>query len=135
MYHKFRLVAFVAIAALAACASLKPTPPPPPPAQVRCNETPQWTSKDAAGHDVGIFICFGEKSQLLYSVHVLPPAPVAAPAPTPAAADGLQWDRPECDYYRPEAQKLFCHRVKATKAAVKKKPASDESNDTDWSPK
>lgn len=50
--------------------------------QARCQEQPQWTTTDAAGQAVGIYICFGERSQLLYAVRILPPPP---PAPAPAA--------------------------------------------------
>lgn len=58
-------------------------------AQVRCQDQPQWTSQDAQGHDLGIYICFGPESRLLYQVRVLTPAhptpsPISIETPKPA---------------------------------------------------
>lgn len=68
------------LAFLAACAG----PQKKEPVQnARCNEQPQWVTKDASGKDLGIYICFGENSRLLYVVRVLPPPPPAPPKKQP----------------------------------------------------
>ena len=72
-------VLFVAVAFTAACAGA-----PVKPVTARCNEQPQWLTKDPQGHDVGIYVCFGEENRLLYSARVLPPPPPPAPASAPA---------------------------------------------------
>lgn len=73
----FALLA-AAVALTAGCAH---APAAPKPLTARCNDTPQWATKDDAGRDVGIFVCFGEENRLLYVARLLPPAP-----PVPAAA-------------------------------------------------
>ena len=68
-----------AILTMTACAGAPRKPAAPAPLTARCNEQAQWTTKNEAGQDIGIFVCFGEESRLLYQVRILPPAP-AAPA-------------------------------------------------------
>ncbi len=76
----YRIIPILLIAILAACAGIETKDPV---IKARCNEQPQWRTKDEKGQDLGIFICFGENSKLLYVVRVLPPA-APAPAPKPA---------------------------------------------------
>jgi hypothetical protein len=78
MKYAMSYIIVVAIALLAACAGA----PKKADTTARCNEAPQWITKDAAGNAVGIFVCFGEENRLLYTARVLqptPPAPAAAP--------------------------------------------------------
>jgi hypothetical protein len=80
-----QLVAVAMSAALGACAHApaKPVAAPSPvaaaaPRQARCNEAPQWTTVDDKGQRVGIYVCFGSDSQLLWTARVLPPEPQVA---------------------------------------------------------
>lgn len=67
---------FAVMAVLAGCTGAQPqkkkAAQDDAPIQARCNEQPQWTTKDEKGEDIGIYICFGKRSQLLYAVRVLP---------------------------------------------------------------
>lgn len=72
--------AVIVLATLAGCAG----PQKKEPVQnARCNEQPQWVTKDEKGNDLGIYICFGENSRLLYVVRVLPPVPPPAAKKAP----------------------------------------------------
>lgn len=68
------LLAVLAVS-LAAC-SVKnddaPKTTAEPEIKARCNELPQWTTKDEKGQDIAIYVCFGEKAQLLYTMRVIP---------------------------------------------------------------
>lgn len=114
-----RLALVLAAAALAACA----TAPAKPPKALACQTSPQWITNNAQGRPSNaVFVCFGEEHQLLWNSRPLTLdelQKLTAPASAPAAADldTRPWNRPECAYYRPESQKLFCHRV--GKAAAK----------------
>ena len=59
-----------------------PQPKQEDPQQARCNVTPQWNTKDKNGNHVGIYVCFGEKNQLLYSAKI-----ISAPLPKPTLVD------------------------------------------------
>lgn len=77
-----RHAAILAVAALAACASgqLKQ------PKALACQHDPQWFTTDEKGRAVaGVYVCFGDAGQLLYTSRPLtleqlekmsPPAPV-----------------------------------------------------------
>lgn len=85
-----KLIAVVLIVAFAGCAGprRKPTTAaaPPAPIKARCLEKPQWTTKDEQGNDIGIYVCFGDESKLLYTARIIPPAPKANPAKSPKKA-------------------------------------------------
>lgn len=106
---------FAVMAVLAGCTGAQPqkkkAAQDDAPIQARCNEQPQWTTKDEKGEDIGIYICFGKRSQLLYAVRVLPKpdpkdlelqalraelqkakeaVPAAAPPPAPPAPEPIK---------------------------------------------
>lgn len=77
-----RGAALALLLTLTGCAGLGAKKSDDAPITARCNEQPQWTTTDEKGQAIGIYVCFGERSQLLYVARVLPPAPpAAAPAP------------------------------------------------------
>lgn len=89
----------------------------PAPKVIACAPTPTMLVDDDEGRYVAaIFLCFRDDSVVTYVSHPLTPEQIAKLTPAPAAKpEGLSWDRPECEYYRPEAQDKFCKRVKARK--------------------
>lgn len=124
MKQAMSYVIVAAIALLAACAG---APAKKPDATAKCNDTPQWVTKDAAGNAVGIYICFGDDNRLLYSARFLPTPPPPAPADEPEAGSVPgRWDRPECERYKPEAQKAFCKWIPEPATAAAKPSLSAE---------
>lgn len=99
MRHAMSSVIAAALLLLTACAAA----PTKKAATVQCNDAPQWTMKAADGRALGIFVCFSDDNHLLYTTRALP----VPPAPEAGAKPG-RWDRPECQYFRPEAQERFC---------------------------
>ena len=75
-----RFAILIALAALIGCAG--PRLKKEVPQQARCNVTPQWNTKDENGNHVGIYVCFGEKNQLLYSARI-----ISAPLPKPTVVE------------------------------------------------
>lgn len=58
----------------------------PKPPTARCQENPNWTTNDEKGNPVGIFVCFGDNSQLLYTVKQMPPPSTIGPVPASSPA-------------------------------------------------
>lgn len=87
------------------------------PKVLACDPQPHTVVSDKSGRPASaIFLCFRDDGVVTYASRALtaeeaarlaPAAPASAPK-----ADGLVWDRPECAYYRPDAQATFCKRVK-----------------------
>ncbi|MDD5301528.1 MAG: hypothetical protein PHS14_00350 [Elusimicrobia bacterium] len=104
-----RLAALLVVLVLTtACATTQPQPA----ARAQCNAVPQWTTQDAQGRPVGIYVCFGPEQRLLYTVRLLPPAPAT---PTPPALT------PEEQHFlelgRAEVARLKAHHAKAQPTA------------------
>lgn len=72
------LISLIVLAAVCAFSGCKSAP-----LKARCNEQPQWFTADQQGRKVGIYVCFGEENQMLYSMRLMPPAP---PIPNPSIA-------------------------------------------------
>lgn len=67
-----KIAVLILTIAMSACAGATPKPPQAPePIQARCNDKPQWATKDIEGRDVGIYVCFGAENRLLYSVRLI----------------------------------------------------------------
>jgi hypothetical protein len=113
MKHAMSYVIVAAITLLAACAGA----PKKADATARCNEAPQWVTKDAAGNSIGIFVCFGEENRLLYTARVLPPPP-----PAPAASPLTDDEKHFLEVGKAEVARLKAITDNGIKSA--KKPAS-----------
>lgn len=105
-----------AVSLLTACAGAHPKPE----ATARCNEAPQWVTKDAAGNAIGIFVCFGEENRLLYTARVLPPPP---PAPAPASALSPE-DQKFLELGKAQVARMKVLADKGIKTAKKATPAA-----------
>jgi len=73
-----KIIVLIAAAFMAACAASAPKPAASMTAS--CTELPQWTTKDQQGRSIGVYVCFGEESRLLYAVRVMT-LPPKAPSP------------------------------------------------------
>jgi hypothetical protein len=114
-----------------ACAGLKPKK-----AAVACQNAPQWFSNDASGKPAAaVYVCFGEKHELLWESRALTAAeiaamtaPAAAPRNRPDAQDMAEIAKRKAIFSKKADAKELDGMAKRL-AAVKRKAAAQRSAD------